>query len=141
MTHTLGSQKILLVDDDSFILDIYSIKLTERGHIVTTCSSAEEAIKKLRNGFVPNLIVSDLIMPFIDGFDFIRTIHSEHLADLVPVVVLSNQDDFVDFEKVNTLGVIAHYVKIRSTPTETANLLEGVMRHQLYPSECAIPMQ
>lgn len=133
---------ILLVDDDEFIVDIYGIKFSEHGHTVVPCLNADDALQKLRNGFKPDVIVSDLIMPFVDGFDFLKALRAEHLADVVPVVVLSNQDDFVDFEKTKQYGVAAHFVKIHSTPAEVVALVEGVIHHvrdpKMYPT---VPVQ
>jgi two-component system, chemotaxis family, chemotaxis protein CheY len=111
---------ILIVDDDPFIIDI---------HKIVACLSAEDALKKLRTGLVPDIIVTDLIMPVIDGFDFVRTLREEHIADSTPIIVLSNQDDYTDFEKTKSLNVTAHYIKIHSTPAETVGLIEGVLQH------------
>jgi two-component system, chemotaxis family, chemotaxis protein CheY len=124
---------VLLVDDDPFIIDIYTIQFSQHNHIVVACLQAEEALQKLRTGFKPDIIVSDLIMPFVDGFDFIHTMRDEHLAEGVPIVVLSNQDDYTDFEKTKALNVTAHYIKIHSTPAETVALIEGVIAHVRHP--------
>lgn len=133
---------VLLVDDDSFIIDIYTVRFADHGHTAVPCLGGEEALKKLRAGFVPDIIVTDLIMPYIDGFDFIRTIREEKLVPNVPVVVLSNQDDFVDIEKTKQLNVTAHYIKIRSTPSETVTLIENVMNHVRSPDKYpALPVQ
>jgi CheY-like chemotaxis protein len=119
----------LIVDDDPFIMDIYSIKFTEHHHTIIPCSTPEEALKKLRTGTRPDIVISDLIMPFVDGFDFCKIVRDEHLADDIPLVVLSNQDDSRDFAKTSELKVTAHYIKIRSSPTETLKLIEGVVNH------------
>jgi CheY-like chemotaxis protein len=124
---------ILLVDDDPFIIDIYTIQFGQHRHNVVSCLSADEALKKVRTGFTPDIIVSDLIMPYMDGFDFIKALREEHLADAVPIVVLSNQDDYTDFEKTKNLNVVAHYIKIHSTPAETIALIEGVLKHTKHP--------
>jgi DNA-binding response OmpR family regulator len=133
---------VLLLDDDQFIVDMFAAKFTQQKHTVVPCLRAEDALKKLRTGLVPDVIMTDLTMPFIDGFDFIATLRAEKLAQGVPVVVLSNQDDFVDVEKTHALHVTAHYIKIRSTPAEVVALIEGVVSHVRHPESYPdIPQQ
>jgi CheY-like chemotaxis protein len=118
---------ILLIDDDHFILDIYSLAFAHRGHTVITSLSGEDAITKVRTGIHLDLIMTDLIMPFMDGFDVLERLRDERLADGVPRVVLSNQDDTADLTKTAALGAAKHFIKIRSMPGELVTLVETFM--------------
>ena len=58
---------VLLVDDDQFLLNMYSLKFQNSGYQVETVNSSVSALKKLRDGFVPDILLCDLVMPAMDG--------------------------------------------------------------------------
>ena len=82
---------VLLVDDDQFLLNMYSLKFQNSGYQVETVNSSVSALKKLRDGFVPDILLCDLVMPAMDGLEFIKHIKDEHLAPSSAIVVLTNQ--------------------------------------------------
>src|SRR3989344_3300026 len=73
-------RNILLVDDDKFLVDMYSMKFTGQGYSVQACLSANDAIKVLKDGFIPDAIVFDLVMPECDGYAFLKTLNTEKLG-------------------------------------------------------------
>ena len=81
---------VLIVDDDEFLLNMYSIKFSNSGLDVTTSASSEDALKKLRDGFVPDALILDIVMPGMDGFELLGKIREEKLAPRAVVLVLTN---------------------------------------------------
>ena len=111
-------KRLLLVDDDEFLIDLYSRKFTEAGFAVVAIRSAEEALGKLREGYSPAVILLDLIMPTIGGIDFLKTMRDEHLAHDAAIVVLSNQSDEARIEEAKKLGAKGYIIKANAVPSE-----------------------
>lgn len=109
---------ILLVDDDKFLLDIYSLKFKEHGCTVTAEPDAVKALALLRGGFKPHVVLLDIIMPSLNGFDFLETMKKEGLASAATVVVLSNQGQDEDIKKSMDLGADGYIVKASAIPSE-----------------------
>ncbi len=110
--------KILLVDDDKFLLDMYSTKFNEKGFDVTAVFGGNEAISKLEEGLEPEIILTDVVMPVMDGFEFLAEIKNKKFAPNATVVILSNLGQKEDFDKGAALGADGYIVKATSTPTE-----------------------
>lgn len=110
--------KILIVDDDIFILDMYALKFNQNGFEVHTASGGEEGLKQIKDGLNPDIILSDIVMPGMDGFEMLEKINSEKLALSAIKIVLSNKGQQLDIDRGNTLGVSEYIVKANSTPSE-----------------------
>ena len=117
--------KILFVDDDQFILEMYSVKFAQTKHEVRFASSAEEAISILKNGFVPDAIVFDVIMPQTQGFDMISQIKAENLAKGAVLIALTNQSEVEDYERAENLHVHEYIIKANHIPSEVLALIEA----------------
>jgi len=61
-------KKILIIDDDNFLIDMYSLKFSKSNFSVTSALGPEIALEKLREGLVPDIILLDIVMPVMDGF-------------------------------------------------------------------------
>lgn len=117
--------KVLLVDDDKFLIDMYALKFKKGGLDVNTATSGEDALAKLRGGFIPDIILLDIVMPGMDGLELLEGIRKDHLADRAVVVVLSNQGQQSDIERAKKIGVHGYIVKASTIPSE---VLEEVMK-------------
>ena len=112
---------VLLIDDDKFLLDMYSMKFRE----CKDCSSDVEAVadpakalEMLRAGKNPDLILLDVIMPGIDGFQFLEARKKEGLAKNAKVVMLTNQGEPADVQKAMDLGANGYIIKASAIPSE-----------------------
>ena len=83
-------KKILIVDDDSFLLDMYALKFSQNNFEVYTASLASQAIEKLKKGLVPDLMLMDIIMPEMNGFEMLEQINKENLSPNSLKIFLSN---------------------------------------------------
>ena len=115
--------KILFLDDDEFVSDMYSLKFTQAGHDFKAVGNAEDALEELRNGFKPDAIVTDLIMPKIDGFTFLKMLKEENLAGDAAIIVLSNQGESEDLARAKEYGAIGHIIKANTIPTEVLSII------------------
>ena len=108
----------MLVDDDKFLLDMYATKFTERKFDVVAVFGAAEAISKLEDGLSPDIILTDIVMPAMDGFEFLAAIKEKKLAQNSRIIVLSNLGQQEDLDRALSLGAKGYIVKATSTPSE-----------------------
>lgn len=121
---------LLIVDDDKFLIDMYSMKFTASGFTVHVCLSGKEALQALRGGFKPAIVLFDITMPEMDGFDLLKNITDEHLAEGALLIALTNQSD--DAEKARALdgGASRYIVKASMIPSEVVNtVVEELGKH------------
>ncbi|MBU0611918.1 response regulator [Patescibacteria group bacterium] len=111
-------KKILIVDDDSFLLDMYSLKFNQKGFEVYSASSGKEALEKLHSGINPDVILMDIIMPEMTGFEMLQKINEEKLSENSVKIILSNKGQQSDIDMGESLGAVGYIVKANSTPTE-----------------------
>lgn len=123
MAETNKKYKILIVDDDEFLLNMYSIKFSNSGLDVTTSSNPSDALNKLKQGFEPDALILDVVMPGMDGFELLGKIREEKLAKSSIVFVLTNQGQSADMEKAKELGVDSYIVKASTIPSEVLSEL------------------
>jgi two-component system, OmpR family, response regulator ResD len=111
-------QSVLLVDDDKFLLDLYAVKFKEKGIALEAISDPEEALTRLRGGFSPDVILMDIIMPGLDGFDLLATIQKEKLAQTSTIIMLTNQGQESDIARAKELGARGYIIKASAVPSE-----------------------
>lgn len=110
--------KILLVDDDKFLLDMYALKFERGGFIVDTAPSGDIALKKLKEGEKPDILLLDVVMPGMDGIELLGDIRKENLAPEASVIMLSNQGQQSDLDRANKFGIEGYIVKASMIPSE-----------------------
>lgn len=118
MDEAQNAKKVLLVDDDQLLRGMYEHKFAEAGFAVDAVGSANEALEKLRGGLAPSLIVFDIVMPGLDGYDFLEALGKEDLGRGAVKIALSNQTAEQDIERAKRLGVDAFITKATSVPSE-----------------------
>ncbi len=120
-------KKILIVDDDTFLLDMYAFKFSQNNFDVYTSYNAAQAISKIKDGLIPNIILTDITMPDMDGFEMLEVINKENLAPDSKKIILSNKSEQADIDKGSGLGVSGYIVKANSTPTEVVDQVIGIL--------------
>ncbi len=119
--------KILIVDDDSFLLDMYALKFSQNNFEVHTAGNGVEAIGKIKEGLHPDLMLVDIIMPEMDGFEMLEKINNEKLAPNAIKIILSNKSQQEDIDRGKSLGVAGYIIKANSTPVEVINQVVAIM--------------
>lgn len=125
-----NEKTIFIIDDDRFLLDMYSLKFKQQGFVVESSPSGQEALTKLRDGFKPSVILLDIVMPGVDGIELIDTVKKENIAPGALIVVLSNQGEEDDIEKAKQHGAHEYIVKANSVPSEVLQKVsDAIARH------------
>lgn len=119
--------KILLVDDDVFLLSMYSMKFEKNGFETKTATNVTDAFDILRSGYKPDILIMDLIMPMMDGFSMYESIKREKLAPGALAVMLTNQGTANDINKAKELGIDGFIVKATTIPSEVVEIVKGLL--------------
>jgi len=114
-----GGKKIniLLVEDDPFLIDIYSTKLKEHNYCVTVAKDGEDAINKT-NEIIPDLVLLDIVLPKLDGIEVLKAIKTNPKTKDVKVVVLSNLSQTYEVSKALEIGAVSYLIKSHYSPSD-----------------------
>ena len=120
-------KKILIVDDDSFLLDMYALKFSKSNFSVSTALGPESALEKLRDGLSPQVILLDIMMPVMDGFELLKKIKEGNISPNSIVIFLSNRGQPSDVTQSEALGAAGYIVKASSTPSEVIEKVVNII--------------
>lgn len=123
MTDASSKPKILLVDDDKFLLDMYVMKFQQGGFEVHGCLSTADALRVLSGGFVPEAILFDLIMPEGDGFALLEALKKDGLAKSSIKIALTNEMVEEERRRIVELGADRYIVKATMIPSEVVKTI------------------
>ncbi len=112
------SHSVLIVDDDRFLLDMYTMKCKDYGCNAEAIADPVVALERLRKGASPSIILLDVIMPGLNGFEFLEAVRKENLAKDATIIMLSNQGQQEDIDKSMKLGAAGYIIKASSIPSE-----------------------
>jgi len=118
--------KVLIVDDDKFLLNMYSIKFSKKEFEVNSATSGEEALKKIKEGYQPDIVLLDIVMPGMDGFEILANLKKEDVAPKALVIMLTNQGQLSDIEKAKDMGISGYIIKATTIPSEVVEEVEKI---------------
>ena len=127
MPTDVKSTKILIVDDDAFLSGIYATKLDLEGFQVVTAHDGEEGIKMALKE-LPDLILLDVLMPKLDGFEALKRIKAEPTIKDIPVIMLTNLGQKEDIEKGIEDGAVYYLIKAHFVPAEAVAKIKKVLK-------------
>ncbi|OGY98147.1 MAG: hypothetical protein A3A43_00500 [Candidatus Liptonbacteria bacterium RIFCSPLOWO2_01_FULL_56_20] len=122
----MDSQTILIIEDDRFLSSILKGRLEKEGYTVLQAFDGEEGLAALRNT-KPDLILLDLIMPKVSGFEVLETIANDPELSRIPVVIASNLGQDSDIERAKNFGVVEYYVKVRTSLDELSQRVKNII--------------
>ena len=102
--------RVLIVEDDRFLRRAAAATLQRAGYAVATAADGEEALRAVREQAV-DLVLLDLIMPKVQGFECLRALKADSATASIPVIVLSNLGQDLDREQTMQAGAAAYFVK------------------------------
>lgn len=120
-------KNILLVEDDPFLIDIYTTKFKEAGFSVKVASDGEEGLRKL-NEEKFDLLVLDIVLPQIDGWEILKKIKSTPELKDLKVIILSNLGQKEEVEKGIKLGAVKYIIKAHYTPSQVIEEIKKVLK-------------
>lgn len=119
--------KVLIVDDDSFLSGIYATKLEIEGFGVVTARDGEEGVKAALKE-LPDLILLDVLMPKLDGFEALRQLKQNETTKNIPVIMLTNLGQKEDIEKGLQDGAVDYLIKAHFVPAEAVDKIKKVLK-------------
>jgi CheY-like chemotaxis protein len=121
-------QMMLIIDDDKFLLDMYALKFREAKFDVVTAMTVEEALAQLQDKEKrPSTVLLDMIMPGVDGFEFLEQI-AQLLHDTAScIIILSNQGDETTIETAKRLGAAGYILKANTIPSEVVKEVKRIV--------------
>ena len=124
-------KNILLIEDDPFLIDIYTTKLKEAGFSVEVAIDGQKGLNTLIEKKF-DLVLLDIVLPQIDGWEILEKLkaQSSKLKNLenLKVMVLSNLSQKEDVEKAFNLGAIKYLIKARYTPSEVVEEIKKILK-------------
>ena len=104
------TRRILVAEDDRFLRKAAEMALKRQGYTVLTAADGEEALRAARS-VLPDLILLDLIMPKLNGFDVLQALKKDAPTAHIPVIVLSNLGQDRDVQQAMDAGAAAYFIK------------------------------
>jgi DNA-binding response OmpR family regulator len=103
-------KRILLVEDDRFLRKAAEATLRRHGFAVSTAADGEEALQCMQ-AESPDLVLLDLIMPKLQGFEVLRALKADAATAKIPVIILSNLGQESDVKQAMEAGAVGYFVK------------------------------
>lgn len=122
----VSTTKVLIVEDDSFLAGIYSSKFEKEGFKVSLALDGELALKLAKKD-LPNIILLDVLLPKLDGFEVLEKLKADSATAAIPVVLLTNLGQKEDVDKGLKLGAADYLIKAHFMPAETVEKVKKVL--------------
>lgn len=120
-------KKILIVEDDRFLRELIVRKLTNEGYETVEAVDGEQGLQKTKET-KPDIVLLDLILPGIDGFEVLALKKDDPTIAAVPVIILSNLGQKEDVEKGIALGATDYLIKAHFTPGEIVEKVRNILK-------------
>jgi DNA-binding response OmpR family regulator len=119
----MTGKKILIVEDDEAINNMYQTKIKQEGHEVLSAFNGSDALAVAKKE-KPDLILLDVILPQLDGFSILEELRESKENAKTPIIMLTNLSTEEDKEKAKKLGATDYVVKANLTPTEVNEIVK-----------------
>lgn len=121
------AKNILIIEDDEFLRGLINKKLTAEGFNMVSAIDGEDGLKKAKEEKI-DLILLDLVLPNMDGFEVLSKIKQDQSTAKIPVVILSNLSQKEDIDKGIKLGAADYLVKAQFTPEEIVEKVKNALK-------------
>jgi DNA-binding response OmpR family regulator len=120
-------KNILLVEDDPFLVDIYTTKFKEAGFPIEVAIDGSQALKKIEEK-KPDLILLDIVLPRLDGWEILKGLRDDKKLSDLKVVILSNLGQKSEIDKAFALGATQYLIKAHYTPSEVVEEVKKIFK-------------
>ena len=117
------AKKILLVEDEKIMINLLEKKLTQEGYDVKVAVNGEEGLKAMREE-KPDIVLLDIIMPKMGGFEVMEEMGKDPVLKEIPIVIISNSGQPVELDKAKELGAKDWLIKTEFDPQEVVEKVE-----------------
>jgi DNA-binding response OmpR family regulator len=117
---------ILLVEDDEFLAELYATKLKMDGYQVFLAVDGEKGLKQIKEKR-PDLVLLDIILPKMDGFEVLKNLKSDKVLSTIPVILLTNLSQKDEVKKGLALGANDYLIKAHFMPSEVVKKIEQLL--------------
>ena len=122
-------QRICIIDDDPFLLDMYNLKFQQSGYDVVCFTDSTKALEAIRTDGKYDVVLLDLVMPKVDGFGVLQTLRQENLCgEDVVIVILSNQGQEKDISRAEEFGIDGYLIKANTLPSEVLEYVRNLLQ-------------
>lgn len=118
--------KILIVEDDTFLAGIYANKFEREGFEVVLATDGEAGLKNAKKD-APNVVLLDILLPKLDGFEVLEKLKGDTGTRNIPVIMLTNLGQKEDVDKGLKLGAVDYLIKAHFMPQETVEKVKKVL--------------
>lgn len=118
-------KQILLVEDDPFLIDIYTTKFKEMGFVIEVAQDGSQAMRKIAEKKI-DLVLLDIVLPHVDGWEILKKIREEPGLKDLKVVILSNLGQQSEVDKAFSLGATKYLIKAHYTPSEVVEEIKKI---------------
>ena len=119
------SPKVLVIEDDRFLSSLLRGRMEKEGFTVKQSFDGEEAYALLKQ-FQPDVIITDLIMPRLSGFELLEKISIDPQFNRIPVIILSNLGQDSDIQKAKQLGVAEYFIKTKTSVEQVVGAVKNL---------------
>jgi DNA-binding response OmpR family regulator len=119
-------KKILVVEDDKFLRELIIQKLLGEGYQTVEAVDGEEGVTKIKSE-QPDLVLLDIILPGIDGFEVLKKTKEDDATKNIPIIILSNLGQQDDTDKGIELGAKDYLIKAEFTPGEIIEKIKAIL--------------
>lgn len=116
-------KKILIVEDDFFIRDLYVLQATKEGFEVVEAGDGEEGLQKAKVGSFDAILI-DLMIPKLDGISLIKALRADPKFAKTPCIIITNLEDSTKEQEAKSIGATAYLLKIKNTPESVINTVK-----------------
>jgi len=120
-------RKILIIEDDKFLRELITRKLINEGYDTVEAADGEEGVRVTKTE-KPDLVLLDLILPGIDGFEALARIRKDEELVNIPVIILSNLGQREDIERGLKLGATDYLIKAHFSPGEIIEKVASILK-------------
>ena len=114
------AKKILLIEDEEIMIDLLQRKLTKEGYEISVARDGEEGLKVMKEA-TPDIILLDILMPKMGGFEVMEEVGKDPELKKIPVIVISNSGQPVELDRAQKLGARDWLIKTEFDPQEVVD--------------------